>query len=291
MLRQASRIIGIVVAVVALWLVAQRDDLAAVLGLAALSGVGVALATMRRISTAVLAAAAAIVAAITFAAVVLIGGSSPTVAWFGGGTTHGPVSGSEVALTFDDGPNAATTLAVAAVLDRAGVRGTFFEVGKAVDANPGITRALIAEGHLVANHSYAHDQWRWLDPRYPELQRAEQAFRRAGVPCPAFFRPPHGQRTPFMARVVDHDRMQMVLWNDSASDWSTTDAHLVAERVLRKVRPGSIVLLHDGLDGRPSVDRSVVTRALPEILAGLRARGLHAVRLDVLLGERPYLPC
>ena len=59
MLRQASRIIGIVVAVVALWLVAQRDDLAAVLGLAALSGLGVALATMRRISTAVLAAAAA----------------------------------------------------------------------------------------------------------------------------------------------------------------------------------------------------------------------------------------
>ena len=59
-----------------------------------------------------------------------------------------------------------------------GVKGTFFEVGKAVDARPEISRALRDDGQLVGNHSYHHDYWRWLDPRYPELDRTQQAFQR-----------------------------------------------------------------------------------------------------------------
>ena len=83
----------------------------------------------------------------------------------------------------------------------------------------------------------------------------------------------------------------MVLWDVSASDWTTTDGRLVARRVLAAVRSGSIIDLHDGLDGNPSVDRSVVVRALPLILDGLRARGLRPVRLDRLIGGPAYLPC
>jgi peptidoglycan/xylan/chitin deacetylase (PgdA/CDA1 family) len=291
MLRRGIRTVGVIVALTATWLLAQRDDTGAVLALAALGGLGVVLATLEVRSRFVSSAAASVLLLATAAVVVVIGGSTPTAAWFGGGTTHGAVGDRRIALTFDDGPNATTTLLVAHELQAAGVRGTFFEVGRAVDARPDITRALVAAGHLVANHSYAHDQWRWLDPRYPELERAQRAFVRAGVPCPALYRPPHGQRTPFLARVVSSHHMHMVLWDVSASDWTTTNAHLVAQRVLRKVHGGSIVLLHDGLDGHPTVDRTVVARALPEILAGLRARGLQPVRLDVLLRVTPYLPC
>jgi peptidoglycan/xylan/chitin deacetylase (PgdA/CDA1 family) len=222
------------------------------------------------------------------------GASTPAAAWFGGGATHGARDSNLVALTFDDGPNLATTPAVMQILDAAHVQGTFFIVGKALDAAPidaDIVKALVAHGHLVGNHSYQHDQWRWLDPRYPELERTQRAFARDVGVCPAWYRPPHGQRTPFLARVVHDHHMHMALWDVSASDWTTTDAHLVARRVLAKVRGGSIIDLHDGLDGNPYADRSVVARALPEILAGLRAKGLQPVRLDQLLHGAAYVPC
>jgi peptidoglycan/xylan/chitin deacetylase (PgdA/CDA1 family) len=226
---------------------------------------------------------------VTLAVTLWTGANSPGARWFGATISHGPRAGGDVALTFDDGPNATTTLALAAILEDHGTRGTFFSVGKAVDARPDITDALVARGHLVGNHSYRHDSIRWLDPAYPELARAERAISaRAGV-CPAFFRPPHGQHTPFMARTVRRAAMTMVTWDVSATDWSTHDPEKIARTVLGRVRPGSIIDLHDGLDGRVDVDRTVLLRAVPLILDGLAARGLHVVRLDVLLGRPGYL--
>ena len=217
-----------------------------------------------------------------------IGANSPRAGWFGSLVSHGPRHGREVALTFDDGPNIEYTPAVRAILDEHGVKATFFTVGKALDARPDISRALRDDGHLLGNHSYLHDEIRWLDPRYPELERTQRAFRRDLGVCPSFFRPPHGQHTPFMARAVGRHRMTMVTWDVSAGDFATHDAALVARRVLRRARPGAIIDLHDGLDGDLTADRSVLTRALPTILDGLRARGLRPVRLDVLLGRPGY---
>ncbi len=220
-----------------------------------------------------------------------IGAETPDVTWFGGGAVHGPTTGNEVALTFDDGPNVGSTEKVMAILDANNIKGTFFEVGKAIDADPSITRALYADGQLLGNHSYNHDQWRWLDPRYTELQKTQDAFARAIGKCPVLYRPPHGDRTPFLARVVRDQHMHMVLWSASAGDWATGDAQLVARRILANARPGAILLLHDGLDGIPGKDRSVLVRALPVIIAGLRARGLQPVRLDHMLGTAAYQSC
>jgi peptidoglycan/xylan/chitin deacetylase (PgdA/CDA1 family) len=217
-----------------------------------------------------------------------IGANSPTAGWFGPTLSHGPRDQRQVAITFDDGPNVGATLVIAHILDSYGVKGTFFSVGKAVDLRPDITRELIADGQLVGNHSYHHDEWRWLDPRYPELMRAQRAIHQETGACPAFYRPPHGQHTPFMAWVTHRHHVRMIGWDVSAGDWATTDPQLVARRVLAKVRPGSIVDLHDGLDGRVDADRTVLVRAMPLILDGLQARGLQPVRLDQLLGRSGY---
>ena len=219
------------------------------------------------------------------------GASTVGATWFGGGTIHGPRSEPEVAITFDDGPNTAATPAIMKILDDAHVKGTFFVVGKALDQDPQIVRDLYAHGHLLGNHSYHHDQWRWLDPRYPELARTQEAFARDVGACPVWFRPPHGQKTPMMAREVRQHHMRMAMWDVSVGDWNTTDAQAVADAVLRKARDGSIIDLHDGLDGNPSVDRSVVVEALPIILDGLRARHLRPVRLDELVGGPAYQSC
>jgi peptidoglycan/xylan/chitin deacetylase (PgdA/CDA1 family) len=230
----------------------------------------------------------ALAALLAIGATFWIGANSASATWFGPLKSHGPRHSNEVALTFDDGPNATTTLAVAHILDRFHTKGTFFEVGKAVAQRPDISRALVRDGQLLGNHSYHHDYWRWLDPLYPELTRTQSVIERDAGVCPAFYRPPHGQHTPFLAHVVDEHHMTMVTWDVSTSDWTTTDAAAVARHILHKVRPGSIVDLHDGLDGHVNVDRRVVARALPAILEGLRARGLRPVRLDVLLGRPGY---
>jgi peptidoglycan/xylan/chitin deacetylase (PgdA/CDA1 family) len=85
--------------------------------------------------------------------------------------------------------------------------------------------------------------------------------------------------------------MHRVLWSASAGDWATDDAALVARRIVDAARPGGILLLHDGLDGSVTANRSVLVRALPMILDGLRAKGLQPVRLDRLLGTAAYQSC
>ena len=218
------------------------------------------------------------------------GSTNPRVRWFGELHSHGDRSQNLVAITFDDGPNPGGTLAVAQILDEHGAKGTFFEVGKAVAERPDITRALLDDGHVVGNHSYLHDAVRYLDPRYPELARAEHAIAENTGVCPALFRPPHGTHTPFMSHVVTSRGMNLVTWDVSAQDWVEDDPARLAANILAKVRPGSIILLHDGLDGNIPADRSVVVQALPAILEGLKARGLTPVTLDALLGVPAYLP-
>ncbi len=215
--------------------------------------------------------------------VVWTGANDPQLSWFGPVVPNGSRDADAVAITFDDGPNGRWTLEAARLLDERGAKGTFFVVGKAVEAQPEVVRRLIADGHLVGNHSFNHDYWRWLNPLYPELPRTQAAIDRATGTCPALYRPPHGQRTPFITAQVAAKGMRTITWDVSGGDWSTEDGDLVARRILARVRPGSIILLHDGLDGNVGTNRDVVLRALPRILDGLAERGLRPVRVDQLV--------
>jgi peptidoglycan-N-acetylglucosamine deacetylase len=219
------------------------------------------------------------------------GASTVGATWFGGGVVHGSRTSGEVAITFDDGPDTTATPAILKILDAANVKASFFVVGKTLDTSPQVVRDLVADGQLVGNHSYHHDEWRWLDPRYPELQRTQDAFAREIGTCPVWFRPPHGQRTPLMARVVKDHRMRMAMWDVGVSDRGTNDPPSIANKVLEAVRGGSIIDLHAGVDGTSSAHRAAVVAALPLILDGLRARNLRPVRLDTLIGGPAYQSC
>jgi len=218
------------------------------------------------------------------------GCNDPQLSWFGPVVSHGPRDGRQVAITFDDGPNATATLDLMKILDAHGVKGTFFLVGRAVAERPDVVRTVVADGHMVGNHSYRHDYQAWLNPFYPELGMTQEVIGREVGVCPRFFRPPHGQRTPLMNLQVARRGMVTVTWDVSAADWVTNDGELVAERILDRVRPGSIVLLHDSIDGHTDADRRVVVEALPRIIDGLRREGLEPVRLDELVGGPAYLP-
>lgn len=227
------------------------------------------------------------VVAIVVVVGLITGINNPGASWVGPVTAHGSRRRAEVALTFDDGPNGAGTLGVLAALEGRGVQGTFFTVGKAAAREPETVRRIVAGGHLLGDHSYHHDAWRYLQPGYPELQRGDRAVQDAAGVAPRYYRPPHGTHTPFVWFAARRAGMRVVNWDVAAHDWLATDSADLARRIVAGARPGSIILLHDGLDGQAEVDRSVLIAALPLIIDGLRAKGLEPVRLDTLLDDHP----
>ncbi len=215
---------------------------------------------------------------------------APSSQVYGSIATHGPRDEKVVALTFDDGPNDPWTLQIADVLDSYGVKATFFVVGKNADAHPDIVRTLVERGHLVGNHSYHHRKRdAILQPRYGELEKAETSIAAAGGVCPALFRAPNGFHTPWQLHAVSSHKMRAVGWDVQPSDWENPPADEIVRRVVDSVRPGSIVLLHDGNDTQQGVDRSATLAALPGIIEGLEAEGYRFVRVDELLSVPPYL--
>lgn len=215
----------------------------------------------------------------------------PSSQLYGSMITHGPRDQMEVAISFDDGPNDPWTLRIADVLDQYGIEGAFFVVGQNASVHPEIVRQLVEGGNLIGNHSYHHRKRDViLDPNYSDLWEAETAIASAAGVCPALYRPPNGFHTPWQLHAVSSHGMKTITWDVIPRDWKDPPPSEIVSRVLDSVRPGSIILLHDGDDTNQTTDRSATLAALPGIIDGLRERGYSVVRLDRLLGVPGYLP-
>ncbi len=195
----------------------------------------------------------------------------------------------EVALTFDDGPNEPHTAQILGILRCLRVPATFFLVGANVARHPALARRIVAEGHIVGNHTQRH---RWfdalLDPAYRDLDRAqEMLLTHVGV-APRFFRPPYGIHTPWQLRAVRCRGLIPIQWSAEANDPHRPGAAAIARRLIAAAHPGAIMLLHDGAGTRDGVDRRQTVAALPSIIAGLRRGGYRIVSLSELLDEEPY---
>ena len=195
-----------------------------------------------------------------------------------------PGDGRQVALTFDDGPNAEATPRVLDALSTLGVRATFFLLGRAVERYPAIAHRVVDEGHSVGNHGYAHRKLHTLSPAaiYTDLARGAEAIRDACGVRPRLFRAPHGFRNPWVSSIARGLGESTVGWTLGVWDSDRPGAGVIAQRVIHGARRGSIVLLHDGdgydLDG----DRRQTADALPQIVAGLREVGFALVSLPML---------
>lgn len=184
-----------------------------------------------------------------------------------------------VALTFDDGPWSYTPQ-VLAVLNRMHARATFFVVGRLAKDHPRLVRREYAAGMEVASHSYSHPYRPAFDRQpHPTILREIRWGRGvlAGIgPAPTLFRPPGGSFSPYVVEAAGAYGERIVLWSVDPTDWKPgVTAQQVASRVLGAVRPGSIVILHDG-----GGDRSATVRALPRIIRGIRKRGLRLALID-----------
>jgi peptidoglycan/xylan/chitin deacetylase (PgdA/CDA1 family) len=228
-----------------------------------------------------------------FAAVMLDGVFRPTSSTFYPTIANGPREGRQIALTFDDGPDPEVTPHVLDMLGETGARGTFFTIGRHLERHTDIGARTVAEGHELGNHSWRHAYWQnfYTSGQHArDLERNTQIIQRlTGSIRPPLYRPPVGLKSPGLARVAHKRDLTIVAWSLHSRDTMSADAHAIARRVLKRIQPGDIVLMHDGhdLDGR---HRRGILPALPLILKGLQERGLEPVTVSELLGLNRSAP-
>ena len=212
--------------------------------------------------------------------------SRPGSSWFIATATHGARGGNKVALTFDDGPDPEITPAVLDELKRHGAKATFFVIGQALEAQPELGRRIVAEGHVLANHSWQHSylqNFRLREWQIAEIGRGEKVIEAVtGRPSARLYRPPVGMKTGDQARAIGALGLKVVAWSVHSRDTMDPNPQSMARRVLRRIRGGDIVLLHDG--DRVPGKRHSCAPALRLILTGLREKGLECVALTELPG-------
>ncbi len=176
-----------------------------------------------------------------------------------------------VALTFDDGPDPATTREFLSVLGKHGAAATHFLVGQAVEARPDLLTEIVESGNAVGSHTYSHRSLVRLSPseRREEITRGEAAL---GQHASALFRPPYGHYNVAVAREVRAAGLQCIWWSGHAEDWVAQDAPTLVARLRRAIKPGAIVLLHETLYStvdRVAEDRAPLLEALDTVLGEL----------------------
>jgi peptidoglycan/xylan/chitin deacetylase (PgdA/CDA1 family) len=195
-----------------------------------------------------------------------------------------------VALTFDDGPNEPFTSQIAAYLDHRDIRATFFQVGQCVQRQPEISRGLLASGHVIGNHSYAHRFRRcWTEPDIAdELRLSQRVFHETIGREPALYRPPWLVRTPATFRVLEDAGLRAVSGEFChALEPFQPSPQRIARRTLAKVQPGRIVIFHDGYDAK-GADRTSTVEAVKIVVDSLIRDGYSFSTVDDLLGIPAY---
>lgn len=226
-------------------------------------------------------------------ALLLDGIARPSSGLFYPTRNHGPRKGRRVALTFDDGPDPAVTPAVLDALAQYGAHATFFTIGRLVEAHPLLTQRIAAEQHELGNHSWTHSRWQnFFGARrhLSEMERGERSITAlTASAAQPLYRPPMGFKSPPLAVAARRLRLTLVAWSLHGRDTGTDDPQRIAQRVLKKIRPGDIVLLHDGHD-LVGHHRPACAPATRLILQGLREQGLECVTVSELLRHRESNP-
>jgi peptidoglycan-N-acetylglucosamine deacetylase len=190
--------------------------------------------------------------------------------------TNGPRKRNVIALTFDDGPSDYTDDFLR-VLREKDVEATFFEVGQAMPGHEEAMRQILAQGSEIGDHTMDHVEL----PGYGQIAGAASRIRSYTHFQPCIFRPPGGAVNEGVIATAGALGMRTVNWDVDPRDWSNPGSEAIYANVVGHVRPGSIVVMHDG--GGP---RGETLAALPRIIDSLRGRGYRFATVTELLGGR-----
>lgn len=208
---------------------------------------------------------------------------------------HGSAARRVVSLTFDDGPDPRYTPQILDILKAQHIRATFFVCGKRLAEYPDLGKRIVAEGHLIGNHTDTHTSILGEPPSAArrEIDLCDARIEQITGVRSHLFRPPKGLWNAAAYRSALSSGHTLVLWS-LAFDRVAMRSSLGRQgrRVVRLARPGDIILLHDGSLSR-SDERRTTVRELPDLIAGLRRRGFGFVTVTEMLriaGDEPWRP-
>lgn len=193
-----------------------------------------------------------------------------------------PTSEKVVALTFDDGPDPDFTPAIVDLLDKHKVKATFFMVGKQMMDYPELVKDVLTHGNAIGNHTYDHPHDIEADSSAQvirELDQCEQIIENMTGSRAQLFRPPRGLVNGTVLSIADDEGYRTILWTVSADHHDAPTPELMAKRVLDHIRPGAIILAHDGTFKSRWKD----VQATPLIIQELKKRGYRFVTVPELL--------
>ena len=152
-----------------------------------------------------------------------------------------------VALTFDDGPSPESTPILLDLLTKHDLQATFFVIGEKASAHPELIRSILRHGHSIGNHSLRHDPLLML--RRPktvqtDIHTARKILQGFGIE-PHFFRPPAGVTNPHLEKVLNREGLIAVNYSCRAFDRGNRNINNLAEKILARLQPGDIIMLHD----------------------------------------------
>lgn len=192
---------------------------------------------------------------------------------FDGGQLSVQQRGKQIALTFDDGP-AEYSETILDCLKVENVSATFFLIGKNIAGREQIVRRMKAEGHSIGNHSFDHGfnfDWQSAAKMQAEIEQTNDVIEAVtGTPV-KLFRPPYGVTNPNLAKAIRNSGMKSIGWNLRSLDTAAKDPQQLLNKILKKVKAGDIILLHD---------RCAITAGiLPQLIAELKRRGFDFATL------------
>ncbi len=194
-----------------------------------------------------------------------------------------------VALTFDDGPDTATTRRLLDILTRHGISATFFVTGTRASAHRNLVREILSRGHTIGNHSYSHSPFLMLKSMRrlrQETTGTQSLLAEFGV-RPLAFRPPVGITNPRLWRVLLEEGMYCVNFSRRGRDAGNRRIDGLSKKILKRVKPGDIILLHDTAPGH-GFDTDHWLREITAIIDGLKERNIGILPLADLIG-RPVM--
>ena len=189
----------------------------------------------------------------------------------------------EIAITFDDGPNAEFTPKILSVLSEFGAPATFFLIGKNIRGNENLLKRIDSEGHIVGNHTFTHSffiDFKRSSGFKDEINRTADAIQKVIGKRTKLFRPPYGVMNPQLAKASESLNYHVVGWNVRSFDTTANSEDQIAERVLKQIGPGAVILFHDASDK--------TVRVLERTLRYGQTYGYKIVSLERLMKLKPY---
>jgi peptidoglycan/xylan/chitin deacetylase (PgdA/CDA1 family) len=217
----------------------------------------------------------------TFVIVFGLGVTCPKLSFFGPFVCRGNSEKNCVAITFDDGPDPESTPQLLELLHHRRVAVTFFCIGRKVVQHPLLAAQMFREGHQLENHSHTHSNGTNLFSvarLESELKQTQTAIQQATGVAPRFFRPPFGFSNPRIFRVAGSLGLTVVGWTVRGFDTADRNPERVVKRLARGLKPGAIILLHDG-----NIPPGRLIPTVKALLDIVHTSGYEVVRLDKLL--------